>query len=176
MDHGCGYAAVCRQVLRVSSRLAIEVVVTAPADYPTKVQIALRSGAKDPDIVCAEPQSIQTFIDAGFFEDLDQEPYNAQQYADNFVDYVWAAGQDANGVQRCISYQITPSAIFYRRDIAEAVYGTSDPEAIAEKFATYDAVLQTGKDMKEARLQSICFHPASLAFSQAMSPGSLTAS
>lgn len=130
--------------------VAIEVVVTAPADYPTKVQNALRSGAKDPDIVCAEPQSIQTFIDAGFFEDLDQEPYNAQQYADNFVDYVWAAGQDANGVQRCISYQITPSAIFYRRDIAEAVYGTSDPEAIAEKFATYDAVLQTGKDMKEA--------------------------
>ena len=130
--------------------VSIEVVVTAPADYPTKVQNALRSGAKDPDVVCAEPQSIQTFIDAGFFEDLDQEPYNAQQYADNFVDYVWAAGQDSEGHQRCISYQITPSAIFYRRDIAEKVYGTSDPDEIAKKFETYDAVLQTGQEMKEA--------------------------
>lgn len=129
--------------------VAIEVVVTAPADYPTKVQNALRSGAKDPDIVCAEPQSIQTFIEAGFFEDLNQEPYNAQQYAENFVDYVWAAGQDSEGNQRCISYQITPSAIFYRRDIAEAVYGTSDPEVIGEKFATYDSILTTGQEMKE---------------------------
>ena len=129
--------------------VAIEVVVTAPADYPTKVQNALRSGAKDPDIVCAEPQSIQTFIEAGFFEDLNQEPYNAQQYAENFVDYVWAAGQDSEGIQRCISYQITPSAIFYRRDIAEAVYGTSDPEVIGEKFATYDSILTTGQEMKE---------------------------
>ena len=129
--------------------VAIEVVVIAPADYPTKVQNALRSGAKDPDIVCAEPQSIQTFIEAGFFEDLNQEPYNAQQYAENFVDYVWAAGQDSEGIQRCISYQITPSAIFYRRDIAEAVYGTSDPEVIGEKFATYDSILTTGQEMKE---------------------------
>lgn len=129
--------------------VAIEVVVTAPADYPTKVQNALRSGAKDPDIVCAEPQSIQTFIEAGFFEDLNQEPYNAQQYAENFVDYVWAAGQDSEGIQRCISYQITPSAIFYRRDIAEDVYGTSDPEVIGEKFATYDSILTTGQEMKE---------------------------
>ncbi len=129
--------------------VAIEVVVTAPADYPTKVQNALRSGAKDPDVVCAEPQSIQTFIEAGFFEDLNQEPYNAQQYAENFVDYVWAAGQDSEGIQRCISYQITPSAIFYRRDIAEDVYGTSDPEVIGEKFATYDSILTTGQEMKE---------------------------
>lgn len=130
--------------------VSIETVVIAPADYPTKIQTALRGGATDPDIIVAEPQMIQNFIDAGYFEDLNQEPYNAQQYADNMVDYVWKAGQDADGIQRCISYQITPAAIFYRRDIAQAVYGTDDPEEIGKKFADYDTILQTGQEMKDA--------------------------
>lgn len=86
--------------------VSIETVVIAPADYPTKVQTALKGGAEDPDIIVAEPQMLENFIDAGFFEDLNQEPYNAQQYAENMVPYVWAAGQDSEGIQRAISYQI----------------------------------------------------------------------
>lgn len=132
-----------------NSDVAIETVVIAPADYPTKIQTALRGGAADPDVIVAEPQMIENFIDAGYFEDLNQEPYNAQQYADNMVDYVWKAGQDAEGIQRCISYQITPAAIFYRRDIAQDVYGTDDPAEIGKKFADYQTVLQTGQEMKD---------------------------
>lgn len=130
--------------------VAIETVVIAPADYPTKVQTALKGGAEDPDIIVAEPQMLETFMDAGFFEDLNQEPYNAQQYAENMVPYVWAAGQDKDGIQRAISYQITPSAIFYRRDIAKDVYGTDDPTEIGKKFADYQTILQTGQEMKDA--------------------------
>ena len=89
----------------------IETVVIAPADYLTKIQSAMRGKAKEPDIIVAEPQMLDTMYEAGYLEDLDQDPYNAQQYADNMVDYVWKAGQDADGVQRAISYQITPAAI-----------------------------------------------------------------
>ena len=71
----------------------VDTVVIEPADYPTKVQTALLAGEKEPDIIVGEPKMLEDFFDAGFFEDLNQAPYNAQDYADQIVDYVWQVGQ-----------------------------------------------------------------------------------
>ena len=128
----------------------IETVVIAPADYLTKIQSAMRGKATEPDIIVAEPQMLDTMFEAGYLEDLNQEPYNAQQFKDNMVDYVWQAGQDENGVQRAISYQITPTGIYYRRDIAKKVFGTEDPEEIGKLFTDYNTILKTGETLKEA--------------------------
>ncbi|MDD2958941.1 MAG: ABC transporter substrate-binding protein [Lachnospiraceae bacterium] len=128
----------------------IETVVIAPADYPTKVQAAMRGRQAEPDIIVGEPQMLETMYEAGYFEDLNQEPYNAQDYADQEVDYAWQIGQDADGIQRAITYQITPAGVFYRRDIAEKVFGTSDPEEIGKLFADYDTIKTTGQTLKDA--------------------------
>lgn len=125
-----------------------EVVVIAPEDYPTKVQTALVGGETEPDIIVAEPQMLGDMFDYGAFEDLDQ--FGAQDYADQIVDYVWEVGQDENGVQRAISYQITPAGIYYRRDIAQEVFGTDDPEEIGKLFADYDTILSTAETLKAA--------------------------
>lgn len=128
----------------------VDVTVIESGDYPTKLQAALGGGSKDVDVIVGEPQMLQDFFDAGFFEDLDQAPYNAQDYAGQIVDYVWEVGQDADGVQRAISYQITPAGIYYRRDIAQTVFGTDDPVEIGKLFADYPTVLQTAQKLKEA--------------------------
>ncbi len=128
----------------------IETVVIEPADYATKVQTALNGGQTTPDIIVGEPQMLEDFYDAGYFEDLNQAPYNAQDYADQIVDYVWKVGQDSEGIQRAISYQITPAGIYYRRDIAEKVFGTDDPDEIGKLFADYGTVLETAKTLKDA--------------------------
>ncbi len=128
----------------------IETVVIEPADYVTKVQTALNGGQTTPDIIVGEPQMLEDFYDAEYFEDLNQEPYNAQDYADQIVDYVWKVGQDSEGIQRAISYQITPAGIYYRRDIAEKVFGTENPDEIGKLFADYDTVLKTAKTLKDA--------------------------
>lgn len=128
----------------------VETVVIAQADYPTKIQSAMRGKSTEPDIIVAEPQMLDTMYEAGYLEDLDQEPFNAQQYADNMVDYVWQAGKDADGIQRAITYQITPSAIFYRRDIAQEVFGTADPDEIGAYFKDYDTIRQTGETLRDA--------------------------
>lgn len=133
-----------------NSDVQIETVVIAPADYLTKIQSAMRGKATEPDIIVAEPQMLDTMYEAGYLEDLDQEPYNAQQFKDNMVDYVWQAGQDENGVQRAISYQITPAGIYYRRDIAKKVFGTDNPDEIGKLFADYDTILKTGETLKKA--------------------------
>ena len=100
----------------------VDTIVIAPEDYPTKLQSALLGGETEPDIIVGEPQMLGNWYDAGFFEDLNQAPYNAQDYADQIVDYIWQIGQDSNGIQRAISYQITPVAVYYRRDIAQEVF------------------------------------------------------
>lgn len=128
----------------------VETVVIEPANYVTKVQTALNGGQKEPDIIVGEPQMLEDFYDAGYFEDLNQAPYNAQDYADQIVDYVWDVGQDADGIQRAISYQITPAGIYYRRDIAQKVFGTDKPEEIGQLFADYTTILETAQTLKDA--------------------------
>ena len=127
----------------------VEVTVIAPADYPTKVTTALRGKANVPDVIVGEPQMIPNFMEAGFFEDLSQAPYNAEEYKDKIVDYVFQAGKDENGIVRALSYQVTPGGITYRRDIAKDVWGNDDPEFIAEKFKDVKTIIETAKELKD---------------------------
>ena len=124
----------------------VETVVIQPADYPTKVQTALQGGETEPDIIVGEPQMLESFNEMGLFANLDE--FGAKDYEGKIVDYVWQVGQDADGVQRAISYQITPAGIYYRRDIAEEVFGTSDPVEIGKLFADYDAIFDAAKTLK----------------------------
>ena len=125
----------------------VETVVFDPADYPTKVQTALLGGETEPDIIVGEPQMLENFNEQGFFEDLNQ--FGAQDYADKIVDYVWQVGQDAEGIQRAISYQITPAGIYYRRDIAKEVFGTDDPAEIGKIFADYASIVDAAHTLKD---------------------------
>ncbi len=126
----------------------VDTVVIEPADYPTKVQTALLAGETEPDIIVGEPQMLDDFYDAGFFANLDD--FGAQDYKDKIVDYVWQVGQDSDGIQRAISYQITPAGFYYRRDIAKEVFGTDDPDEVGKLFSSYSTILDTAKKLKDA--------------------------
>ncbi len=126
----------------------VEVVVYAPEDYPTKVQTAIMGGESEPDIIVGEPQMLGDMYDNGFFASLDD--LGAQDYADKIVDYVWDVGKDKDGVQRAVSYQITPAGIYYRRDIASEVFGTDDPDEVGKLFADYDTIRETAQKLKDA--------------------------
>lgn len=127
--------------------VAVETIVIAPADYPTKLQTALLGGETEPDIIVGEPQMLGNWYEAGFFANLDD--FGAKDYEGQIVDYVWKVGQSEDGVQRAISYQITPAGFYYRRDIAKEVFGTDDPVEVGKLFADYDTMLETGRTLKE---------------------------
>ncbi|MGL5978372.1 MAG: ABC transporter substrate-binding protein [Erysipelotrichaceae bacterium] len=125
----------------------VEVVVIAPADYATKINAALGSRSKDVDIIVGEPQMLTDFMDAGFFANLSEAPYNADQYADQIVDYIYEAGKDEDGNVRALSYQATPGGVIYRRDIAQAVWGNDDPEFVSSKFKDYATIEKTAEEL-----------------------------
>ncbi|NLL79902.1 MAG: carbohydrate ABC transporter substrate-binding protein [Clostridiales bacterium] len=125
----------------------VEVQTIAPADYPTKLTSALGAKSKEVDIIVGEPQMLPNFFEAGFFEDLSELDAEAKE---TIVDYVYEAGKDENGTLRALSYQVTPGAIIYRRDLAKEIYGTDDPEEISKKFQDFDTILQTAQEVKDA--------------------------
>ena len=67
--------------MELNPNVTVETVVIAPDDYPTKVETALLGNDSSVDIIVGEPQMLESMFDAGFFEDLNQAPYNAQDYA-----------------------------------------------------------------------------------------------
>lgn len=124
----------------------IQVEVIAPADYSTKLTSALGAKSKEVDVIVGEPQMLLNFFEAGFFADLSALDADAKE---QIVDYVYEAGKDENGVLRALSYQVTPGAIIYRRDLAQEIFGTDDPDAMSEKFKDYNTIIQTAEEIKD---------------------------
>ena len=124
-----------------------EITVIAPADYSTKLTSALGAKSSEVDIIVGEPQMLGNFFEAGFFADLSALEADAK---DQIVEYVYEAGKDDSGVLRALSYQVTPGAIIYRRDLATEIFGTDDPDEMSKKFKDFDTILQTAEEVKAA--------------------------
>lgn len=78
-------------------------------------------------------------------KDLGIDPDNdlADQY-----DFTKVTASDRSGVQRGSTWQCCPGLLVYRRDIAKAVFGTDDPEAVGEKVKDWDTLKATAKQLK----------------------------
>ncbi len=127
--------------------VTVEVTVIEPADYVTKTMTAILGGDDSIDVIVGEPQMLEPMFEAGMFEDLDA--MGCGEFTGDMVDYMLEVGQ-YEGVQRAISYQITPSGFYYRRDIAEKVFGYSDAESVGKLFESYDKILETAETLKDA--------------------------
>ncbi len=128
--------------------VTIDTTIIEPADYVSKTMTAILGGDDTIDIIVGEPQMLQPMFEAGMFEDL--TAMGCDEFADDMVDYMLEVGQDEDGVQRAISYQICPSGFYYRRDIAQEVFGYDDPESVGELFSSYDKILETAQTLKDA--------------------------
>ena len=56
---------------------------------------------------------------------------------------------DENNVQRGSTWQCCPGLLVYRRDIAQEVFGTDDPDQIGEKVKSWDVLTETAEELKE---------------------------
>ncbi len=64
-------------------------------------------------------------------------------------DFTKVTASDEDGVQRGSTWQTCPGVLVYRRDIAKAVFGTDDPEAIGEKVKSWDTLKATSKELQD---------------------------
>lgn len=102
------------------------------------------------DIFLSETDYVNKYTDAAAnvampLTDLGIDPDTdlADQYS-----FTKVTASDENGVQRGSTWQCCPGLLVYRRDIAMDVFGTDDPEAIAEKVKDWDTMKATAGDLK----------------------------
>lgn len=149
--------------------LEVEFVAVSIQDgYMDKILPALEAG-NGPDVFTGELDHIKQFIEAGYYADIetmmasDSEIDFDAEKAD-YKEYIWQSGIDpATGKLAALSWQVTPGAIFFKTDMAAAVWGseagfpaegTADYNAEvtkwmnANKFNTIDNLLNAQKEVK----------------------------
>lgn len=128
--------------------------VINPSDggvYQQKLDEAL-SGQADAaaddkvDMFLAEADYIAKYANAAVTMDVSTIGVNA---LDTEYDYTISAASSTDGTLKGVSFQCCPSGLIYRRSIAEAVLGTSDPAEVQEQLSDwtkFDEVAAKAKD------------------------------
>ena len=87
------------------------------------------------DMFLAEADYILKYTDSEFTQDV--TALGVTDFSNTYA-YTVQAASDSNGVVKGVSFQCCPSALIYRRSIAEAVLGTSEPDEVQELLNSWD--------------------------------------
>ncbi len=131
----------------VYPNITVNITVVPNSDFIAKLTPTLAGGEGAPDIYTGESDYVKYLVDSGYWDDLKQEPYNAD--TSDMWEYVASVGTDATGALRAVSWQASPGSIMYRRDIAKDVFGTDEPEEVAALLNSNQAMLDAAAKLKE---------------------------
>lgn len=118
--------------------------------YLNRINNTLRGRSEVPDVFTGERAWFRQLIEAGYWEPLSDEPYNAEELVGDLVPYVVDLGRDDSGSITALSWQATPGGLFYRRSIAREILGTDDPAVVSEYTSDIDRFYELGEMIKEA--------------------------
>ncbi|MFO8042653.1 MAG: extracellular solute-binding protein [Alkalispirochaeta sp.] len=125
----------------------VDMQVVPNTDYEAKIRPLLATGQGVPDIFVGEAAYVRQFVEAGYWTDLTQEPFNAD--TSDMFEYAVEMGTTDEGEVVALTWQTTPGGWFYRRSIAQEYFGTDDPEEIAEIFSSWDSVMEAAETLKQ---------------------------
>ena len=131
----------------VYPNITVNITVVPNSDFIAKLTPTLAGGEGAPDIYTGESDYVKYLVDSGYWDDLKQEPYNAD--TSDMWEYVASVGTDATGALRAVSWQASPGSIMYRRDMAKDVFGTDEPEEVAALLNSNQAMLDAAAKLKE---------------------------
>ncbi|MGR5539521.1 ABC transporter substrate-binding protein [Vibrio campbellii] len=113
-------------------------------DHHTALTTALSTGANVPDVAALEVGYIGRMANAGGLENLNQSPYEAAEFAEQFSPFTVPLGRDTKGQQVAIPVDIGPGTIFYRSDVLESA-GVSAEDMLKD----WDSFIEAGKQLKQ---------------------------
>lgn len=131
-------------------KVNLQIISDKDQGYQNKLTQAIQSGTDVPDVIMAESAFVKRFVTTnGFFADLSEEPFDAESLTKKMVPATVDIGRDDSGKIRALSYQVTPGAIGYKRDLAKKYLGTDDPDKVSEMISTPEKMLDVAKKLKE---------------------------
>lgn len=136
----------------------VKVVWTINANADNGYQIPLDAALKDQANVAADEKIDIFLIEADYADKYVNSSYSLPVSEVGITDadtaemytYTKEIATDSNGNLKAVSWQAAPGLFAYRRSIAEAVLGTSEPDAVQEYVANWDKFDETAAKMKDA--------------------------
>ena len=126
--------------------IEVEFDFTDNASHHQKLNTELVSGTGAPDVAMINGGYMPQYVNSSALVNLLDEPYDAGQYADDFVTSEWQIGYSADGKRLVgIPWDIGACTLFYRTDIFEECGLPTDPEEVADLMSTWDGVLQVAE-------------------------------
>lgn len=122
----------------------VEVRTLGFGDHHNALVTALATGSGAPDVAAIEIGYIARFVAEGGLVDLSQPPFNADQYADLFVEYAWLQARTPDGRQVAMPTDIAPGTMYYRRDHLE-----TSGWAIEDVIASWENYLEYGRQLRQ---------------------------
>ena len=118
--------------------------------YQDKLDEALLNQENAPadekiDMFLAEADYILKYTDTAFTQDITK--LGVTDFSNTYA-YTVQAASDSNGVVKGVSFQCCPAALIYRRSVAEAVLGTSDPAEVQAKLDSWEKFNAVAADAK----------------------------
>ncbi len=123
----------------------VDLQIVPLADYEAKVRPLLATGKNVPDIFVGEAAYVRQFVEAGYWTNLSEAPFNAD--TSEMFPYAAEMGTNADGNVVALTWQTTPGGWFYRRSLAKEYFGTDDPVEIGKLFKDWDSVLKAAETL-----------------------------
>ncbi len=125
----------------------VDIQIVPLADYEAKIRPLLATGRNVPDIFVGEAAYVRQFVEAGYWTNLSEAPFNAD--TSGMFPYAAEMGTTDDGDVVALTWQTTPGGWFYRRSLAQEYFGTDDPEEIGKLFSDWDSVMDAARLLHE---------------------------
>lgn len=119
-DQDSGFEAVLDGFHEEHPHIRVELDVNDFEDHHETLLTRIAAGSNVPDVANVEIAYVGDFVNRGGFVNLSAEPYNADRFEEDIIDYKWAQGQnEETGNLIAMPLDISPGTMFYRRDRLE---------------------------------------------------------
>lgn len=126
--------------------ITVEFDFTDSTSHHQALSTALAAGSNAPDVAMVEGGFIGQYNNSNALVNLKEEPYNAEQYKDDFIELKWNQGYSVDGSRLvAIPWDIGVGSYFYRTDVFEECGLPTDPDEVTKLMSTWDGVLKVAE-------------------------------
>jgi len=123
-----------------------EFVFVEKDDYYKKLDEALKSGEKTPDLFMCDKDHLQDYSYSKKTLDISLLGIRSEELEDQFP-YTYEASRNADHVVKGLSYSLAPSAILYNRSLAYKAFGSDEPNDVMRYLESWDNILESAQDV-----------------------------
>ncbi len=134
-------------IIREFAGVEADYVFISSQMYQDYLDYTFASGEDAPDLFVTDMDYARNYITSDYTLPMSELGITSADTASMF-DYTIQYGSD-NGTLKAVSYQVSPSVVFYNRDVAQQTLGVSEPEDVAPYFADWEAVANTAFMVRE---------------------------